>query len=77
MSLSDPFFDGQAISNPGRDVAVQGNGIYVTADGNLSFNTARGNPIAAFAVVAGQLVPFRCSKILAATTASVIVGKGP
>lgn len=73
MSLSDPF--STAIDyTEGSPLKVVGSGIYVWEDGDLEFVTMGGQTVGPYAVVAGQLVPFRVKQINAATTAVITVG---
>ncbi|HEY0149869.1 MAG TPA: hypothetical protein VGB70_12810 [Allosphingosinicella sp.] len=48
------------------------NGLLVTAAGNLSLVAAGGGASGTFAVAAGQLVPVRVARVLAATTAALL-----
>lgn len=71
MSLSNPFSG--AITGTGARKA-QGNGIYVWEAGDLEFKTTDGTVVGPYPVVAGQMVPFRCTELLSGTTATVSVG---
>lgn len=74
-AISDPFCDGLVATPANSNLPFVGDGIYVWTAGNLEFMTQSGTVIGPYAVVAGQLVPFRCRQIRSGTTATVTVGK--
>jgi fucose permease len=48
--------------------------IYVGGTGHLTVVTERGSTVLISAIPAGTLIPLRVSKVLAATTATLLVG---
>jgi hypothetical protein len=70
---SDPAQDAKAVTP--SDTANQGDvrALYVGDFGNVSLVTALGSTVVFTNVVAGSILPVRCTQVLAATTATGIV----
>jgi hypothetical protein len=68
--LSDPGENMRDVT-PSDTTSVNCRALLVTVAGNLTIVTRGGSTPTAFPVVAGQLVPIRTAKVMAATTAVV------
>jgi hypothetical protein len=70
---TDPAQDAAAVTK--SDTADQGDvrALFVGGSGNVSLVTALGNTVVFTGVLAGSILPVRCTKVLAATTATNIV----
>ena len=75
LAFTMPYNDGFAITKSDTDELVQvTRGIYVGGAGNISLVTERGNTIVLKGALAGTILNVRAVKVLAATTATDLVG---
>lgn len=73
MSLSDPF-KSKVDFTLDSPLSSVGDGIYVWTAGNLNFTDNGGKVHGTYAVVAGQLIPWRVTQINTGTDAVIEVG---
>jgi hypothetical protein len=69
--LSSPAYRHFAITPANEDLAIRPRAIYVDGDGALVMRDDTGTDIT-YAVVAGQILPFRAVQVRSGTTATVI-----
>ena len=75
LAFTMPYNDGFAITKSDTDELPQvTRGIYVGVTGNISLVTERGNTIVLKGALAGTILNVRAVKVLAATTATDLVG---
>ena len=75
LAFTMPYNDGFAITKSDDDELAQvTRGIYVGGAGNISLVTERGNTIVLKGALAGTILNVRAVKVLAATTATDLVG---
>lgn len=74
MSVRSDPADNVAVVTPGASELAGGpcRGLLITSDGDLAFTAHGGGNSGTFAVTAGQVIPVRCTHVLAATTAGVL-----
>ena len=75
LAFTMPYNDGFAITkSDDNELAQVTRGIYVGGTGNISLVTERGNTIVLKGVLTGTILNIRAVKVLAATTATDLVG---
>ena len=75
LAFTMPYNDGFAITkSDDNELAQVTRGIYVGGAGNISLVTERGNTIVLKGALAGTILNVRAVKVLAATTATDLVG---
>lgn len=75
LAFTMPYNDGFAITKSDTDELAQvTRGIYVGGAGNISLVTERGNTVVLKGALAGTILNVRAVKVLAATTATDLVG---
>ena len=65
--------DGAAITKSDSTV-VAFDAVYVGGTGDLVVKTPQNNTLTFSAVPAGSIIPIRCNRVMAATTATLLVG---
>lgn len=73
-NLADPWVGGKLITPSNSNLKRTGSGLYVWEAGDLEFMTMEGDILGPYAVVAGQIIPFRVKQVRTGTTAVVSVG---
>jgi len=71
--VSNPAGEALEITPADIDLATFTRGVYIGVAGDLKVTMAGGDVVTFVGVVAGSVLPIRCSQIMAATTASSIV----
>jgi hypothetical protein len=65
--------DGAAVT-PSDSTVVAFDAVYVGGTGNLVLKTPSGTTLTFNAVPAGTIIPQRCNRVMAATTATLLTG---
>jgi hypothetical protein len=73
-NLSDPGWDAVSISPSSSTLAYTTRALYIGGVGDVQVVTANGTTVTFTAVPTGTILPIRCTKVLAGSTATGIVG---